>query len=180
MRSIALISALFFVEIAAAHPGAGIVVDSKGQIFFVHGIRHRIMRIDAAGKLTTFAQGEDAKLLSVPHHLVIDKEDNLYSVGDRDNRVVRISPAGKVEVIYPPANEEGHKPIGSGGDPFTRDAAGNIYFAHFDVGKFSEVNKIDASGTLTLFAGPGWGFADGGLHRARFGALHGSAFAWAP
>ena len=53
------------------------------------------MRIDASGKLTTFAQGEDGKLLSVPHHLVVDKEDNLYSVGDRDNRVVQISPIGK-------------------------------------------------------------------------------------
>jgi DNA-binding beta-propeller fold protein YncE len=166
------------VGAAAAHPGAGIIVDSKGQVYFVHGIRHRIWRIDAVGKLTTFAQGEDGKLLSVPHHLVIDKDDNLYSVGDRDNRVVRISPAGKIEAIYLKANERGHT-VGSGGDPFTRDAAGDIYSVNYDVPRFSRVNKIDADGKLTLLAGGGWGFADGRGDRAKFGALHGSAFAWA-
>ena len=177
MRSLAAILWAFFVGVAAAHPGAGIVVDSKGQVYFVHGIRHRIWRIDAAGKLTTFAQGEDGKLLSVPHHLVIDKDDNLYSVGDRDNRVVRISPTGQVEPIYPKGNDRGQF-IGSGGDPFTRDAVGNIFFVEYDTPTFSRVNKIDTSGRLTLLAGGGWGFADGRGEQAKFSRLHGSAFAW--
>jgi sugar lactone lactonase YvrE len=178
MRAIAFLWFVFLVGTAGAHPGAGIVVDSKGQVYFVHGIRHRIWRIDAAGKLTTFAQGEDGKLLSVPHHLVIDGDDNLYSVGDRDYRVVRISPAGKVEVTYPRANGRGPV-IGSGGDPFTRDAAGNIFFVEYDEPKFSRVNKIDPSGRMTLLAGGAWGFADGRGDRAKFGRLHGSAFALA-
>jgi hypothetical protein len=178
MRAITLFSMLAFVGSAVAHPGAGIVVDSKGQVYFVHGIRHRIWRIDVVGKLTTFAQGEDGKLLSVPHYLVIDKDDNLYSVGDRDNRVVRISPDGKVEAIYPKASERGPV-IGSGGDPFTRDVAGNIYFVDYDMPNFSRVNKIDTSGRLTLVAGGSWGFSDGRGEEAKFSRLHGSAFAWA-
>ena len=179
MRTFALLTLVFSAGAVAAHPGAGIVIDSKGQVYFVHGIRHRIWRLDVAGKLTTFAQGEDGKVLSVPHHLAIDKDDNLYSVGDRDNRVVRISPAGKVETIFPKANERGLT-IGSGGDPFTCDAAGNIYCVDYDMPRFSRVSKIAADGKLTLLAGGSWGFADGRGDRAKFGALHGSAFASAP
>jgi hypothetical protein len=175
---VALFAALVPINAVSAHPGAGIVVDSKGQVYFVHGIRHRIMRIDTSGKLTTFAQGEDGKVLSVPHHLVIDGKDNLYSVGDRDGRLVKISPAGKIEAGNP-LPKEARWLIGSGGDPFTRDAAGNIYCVHCDRPKIMQVNKISVDGALTALAGGTWGFADGRGSQAKFGALHGAAFAWA-
>ena len=77
---------------AWSHPGPGILVNGTGRVYFVDGVRHRIMRIDADGKLATFVQGEDGKTLSLPHHLVMDDAGNLYSVGDRDSTVWRFRP----------------------------------------------------------------------------------------
>src|SRR3974377_1113087 len=85
---------LLMVPFAWAHPGPGIVIDRKGQVFFVHPVRHRIMRVDTTGRLSVFAQGEDGHKLSVPHHLVLDSQDNLYSIGDRDGVLWRVSPDG--------------------------------------------------------------------------------------
>src|SRR6266849_7719358 len=78
-----------------AHPGAGIVVDAQGQAYFVHGIRNRIMKLNASGELTTLAE------LSNPHHLVWNNEGCLYSVGDRDGQVWKISPDGRTTQVYP-------------------------------------------------------------------------------
>jgi hypothetical protein len=176
---VALLTALVPVHAVSAHPGTGIVVDAKGQVYFVHGVRHRIMRIDETGRLTTFAQGEDGKLLSVPHHLVIDNAGNLYCVGDRDGRVCKITPDGKIEQIYPPTDWHGIGFIGAGGDPFTRDAAGNLYCVHYRQSQHSQIVKIGLDGRLISLAGGDWGFADGRGGQAKFGALHGAAFAWA-
>src|SRR5262245_5443505 len=112
---------------AWSHPGPGILVNGTGRVYFVDGVRHRIMGIGADGKLATFVQGEDGKTLSLPHHLVMDDAGNLYSVGDRDSTVWRISPDAKLTKVYPPDGSKGTAVIGSGGDPFTRDAMGNLY-----------------------------------------------------
>src|SRR6516225_9270403 len=87
--SITIRRLLFFLSLlsgpyAWSHPGPGIVVGRTGEVFFVHPVRHRIMRADTNGNLSVLAQGKDGGKLSVPHHLVLDAQDNLYSVGDRD------------------------------------------------------------------------------------------------
>jgi hypothetical protein len=175
---VGLLAALVQVQSISAHPGAGIVVDTKGQVYFVHGIRHRILRIDGDGRLTTFAQGEDGKLLSVPHHLVIDNAGNVYCASDRDGSICKIAPDGKVGRIYPPADWYGFGFIGAGGNPFTRDAAGNLYCVHLRHPTYSQILKIGSDGRIINWAGGDWGFADGRGSQAKFGALHGAAFAW--
>jgi sugar lactone lactonase YvrE len=153
-------------------------VDRKGQVYFVHGVRHRIMKIDAAGKLSTFAQGEDGRKLSVPHHLVLDRDDNLYSVGDRDGVIWKMAPAGALTQVYPPVDWHGITFIGSGGDPFTMDDQGNAYGINSRRDRYTQVLKIRPDGRLTVLAGGDYGSADGeGVH-AKFGHLHGSCFAW--
>ena len=163
---------------AWSHPGPGILVNGSGQVYFVDGVRHRIMRVDADGKLSTFVRGEDGKTLSVPHHLAIDDAGNLYSVGDRDSAVWRISPEAKLTKIYPPAGSKGKAVIGSGGDPFTRDAKGNLYGVAREQFRRAEIIKISPDGRATVLAGGAWGHADGRGVRARFGDLHGAGFAW--
>jgi hypothetical protein len=164
---------------AWSHPGPGIVVDGSGRVYFVYGVRHRIMRVDTDGKLTTLVQGEDGKTLSVPHHLVIDGAGNLYSVGDRDSAVWRISPDAKLTKLYPPAGSKGEAVIGSGGDPFARDAKGNFYGVGGKQFQRAEIFKISPAGRTTFLAGGAWGHADGKGAQAQFGAIHGAGFAWA-
>src|SRR5262245_38307311 len=142
-----------------SHPGPGIVVNGSGQVYFVDGVRHRIMRVDAEGKLATFVQGEDGKTLSVPHHLAIDDAGNLYSVGDRDSAVWRISPEARLTKVHPPAGSKGQAVIGSGGDPFTRDAKGNLYGVAGEQFRRVEIFKISPDGRATVLAGGAWGHA---------------------
>jgi sugar lactone lactonase YvrE len=165
---------------AWGHPGPGIVVDSRGQVYFVHGIRHRIMKVDAAGRLTTFVQGEEGKKLSNPHHLVLDREDALYSVGDRDGVIWKITPDGKTTQVYPPTDWYGIRFLGSGGDPFTIDARGNIYGINTRQFKHTQILKISPDGRIAALAGGDYGTADGKRADAKLGGLHGSCFAWGP
>ncbi len=167
-----------FVPCVVAHPAAGIVVDAKGQVYFVHPMRSRIMRIDAARRLTTFVQGEDGKKLSVPHHLVLDKNGDLISVGDRDGVTWRISPDGKTTQFFPKPGQVGIGNLGSGGDPFTIDSQGNIIMVLSEQFQTSHIMKINSEGKLVRFVGDKWGFADGVGAQAKFRDLHGAGFAW--
>jgi hypothetical protein len=166
---------------ARSHPGPGIVVDHLGQVYFVHGIKSRIMKVDAAGKLSIFVQGVEGGKLSVPHHLWMDTNENIYSVGDRDSVVWRIAPDGKTTEVYPAPNFKGNiGSIGSGGDPFTLDSLGNIYFVQSNYGEFTQISKLRSDGRITVLAGGAYGSADGRGEDARFGNLHVGSFAWCP
>ncbi len=171
---------LLLAPLAWSHPGPGIVVDQQGNVYFVHGILHRIMKIDAVGKLTIFVQGEDGKKLSAPHHLVLDRQDNLYSVGDRDGVIWRIAPDATTTQVYPPADWYGIKFIGSGGDPFTIDSQGNIYGVNSRQERYTQILQISREGRIAVWAGGDWGLADGQGAQAKFGELHGACFAWSP
>src|SRR4029078_11083064 len=127
---------------ARAHPGAGIVVDASGQVYFVHGIRNRIMKLVPAAKLTTLVEGEEGKKLSNPHHLVLDNQGDVYSVGDRDGQIWKINTDGRTTQVYPPPGSKVIGFVGSGGDPFTLDADGYLDWLHDRQFKCSQILKI--------------------------------------
>src|SRR5215472_18303138 len=131
MRASLFFLPLLMASLAWSHPGPGIVVNRNGEVFFDYPIRHRIMKIDAAGKVTVFAQGEDGGRLSAPHHLVLDRQDNLYAAGDRDGVIWRIAPSGETTQIYPPDYWHGIGFVGFGGNPFTLDGHGDIFGVNF-------------------------------------------------
>jgi sugar lactone lactonase YvrE len=119
-----LFVALFVAGAAAAHPGVGIVRDTRGNIFYTD--LHQVWQIAPDG----------TKRVAVPgvhtHELYLDAEDNLYGEhlwyeGERTDRwghyVWRRSPDGRVERILGP--REGFRTDFS----FVRDAAGNQYWA---------------------------------------------------
>jgi sugar lactone lactonase YvrE len=178
-----MIAKLIFVAmlgtpLAWSHPGPGIVIDRQGQVFFVHPVRHRIMKLDASGRLTVFAQGEDGRKLSVPHHLVLDAQDNLYSIGDRDGVLWRVSPDGETTQSYPPPGERGIGFLGSGGNPFIREPLGTIYGINSRPDLFTQILAIRPDGRLGVLAGGDYGLADGQGAQAQFGNLHSGCFAF--
>jgi hypothetical protein len=165
---------------AWAHPGPGIVVDQKGQVFFVHPVRHRIMKVDTKGELTVFVQGVEGHQLSLPHHLFLDSQDNLYSVGDRDGVIWRIAADAKLTRIYPSADGDGINFIGRGGGPFLRDPQGRIYGIHSLLDEYTQILKVDPNGRIHILAGGDYGIADGRGPRAKFANLHVGCFALSP
>ena len=165
-----------------AHPGAGIVVDDSGVIYFAQGPGYRIWQLAPdADAPTVLVQGVDGGDLSVPHHLVLTKNGSLYTASDRNGAVVRIEPDGDTERVFPPADFTLSFNVGAGGDPFTIDSDGNVYC--FDGSRrrtHSVLLRISAQGEVTELAGGEIGFRDGQGGDARFGRYHGSAFAWGP
>ena len=168
---------IFFAGKAWPHPGAGIVVDRYGQVYFVlSGAPHdRIMKIDAQGKVAPFIID---KRLRAPHHLVIDADGNLYTVSDNDGIVWKITPAGKMKRFFSSVKGNGIGGIGTWGDPFTIDRAGNIYY--IDYPGRNQILKITSEGEVTTLAGSKQGFADGKGNEAKFGDLHGASMTWSP
>ena len=109
---------------AFAHPGVGIVVDSRGNVFYTD--LKQVWRIAPDGE----------KTVAVPnvhtHELYVDASDNLYGEhlwynGERldtwGSRVWRRSPDGRVVDIVPA------HPGFNDNFSFVRDRAGNAYFA---------------------------------------------------
>jgi DNA-binding beta-propeller fold protein YncE len=175
-----LFIALVAAPVAWSHPGPGIAIDRQGQVFFVHPVRHRIMRVDVAGKLTVFVQGEESHKLSVPHHLVLDIRENLYSVGDRDGVIWRIAPDGATTRIYPPEDRQGIGFFGRGGDPFILDHQGKIYGIHSRVDEYTQILQVGLDGRINILAGGDYGMADGQGAQAKFANLHVGCLAFSP
>src|SRR5262249_34678617 len=105
----AIVLAALFATSAAAHPGSGIVVDDKGQVYFQGG--RVIWKIDAQGKLTKYHD----KLGG--HWMALDAEGS-FSRADL-KLVERIAPSGVKPALLV---ADGGAPVAVGGD-------GNLYSA---------------------------------------------------
>lgn len=152
-----------------AHPGPGIAIDAKDQVYFVDFTRDRILKIDTGGKLTVFADGAKAGLFTVPHHLFIDASGNLFTASDRNGQVVRIAPDGQMTQLYPPTNWYGVNFLGSGGDPFAIDSSGNIFGLNRRQAQFLQIIRVAPKGRMDALAGGAIGLQDGVGAAARFG-----------
>jgi hypothetical protein len=99
-----------FATRAAAHPASGIVVNEKGEVFFIH-TGAGVCRIDAEGKLTYVH-----KVTGGGHFLALDAEGRFATQLPR--LFVRVTPEGvKPAVLY-----------ASGGAPFVVNRDGNLYY----------------------------------------------------
>ncbi len=155
---------------ARAHPGSGLVVDRAGTAYFVVPGSRRIMRVTRDGHASVFL---DDVRLRAPHHLTLRSDGALFVASDHDGVVWRIHADGTLEEHFRsallPRSAPGFRPfaVGSNGDPFTVDDAGDIYAVRtiFVV----EVVRISRTSEVTRLGG-----------ETRFGDLHGSSFAWGP
>ena len=148
----------------------GVAVDSVGNVFVADTGNSRIRRVDAEGLVATFAgtrdQGyggdggpaSDAQLMD-PANVAVDAAGNVYVADRRDNRVRKIDTSGMITTVAG-TGDPGN--AGDGGPAsqarFRRpegvavDSSGAVYVADRDNNR---IRKIDASGTITAFAGTG-------------------------
>ncbi len=145
MRMLALLVALFLISsVALAHPGIGIVIDSRGNVFYTD--LHHVWRVGPDGRKTIAVANVHT------HELVIDAQDNLYgehlwyegeTIDKWGHYVWRRSPDGRVMKVIPPT--EGFLTNYS----FIRDRNGTMYWADRE---HSEIKKRSGSGPVTTLA----------------------------
>ena len=149
---------------------AGMAVDSLGNMYVADTGNHRVRRIDVAGTITTYAgTGEPGDSgdggpaaearLSSPYGVAADTAGNVYVADTGNHRVRRIDAAGTI-TTYAGTGEPGDCVDGGPAaearlsSPYgvAADTAGNVYVA--DTGNH-RVRRIDATGTITTYAGTG-------------------------
>src|SRR5579871_538226 len=164
----------------------GVAVDPSGNIYIGDSYSHKIRVVNASGTINTFAGSGQFKyspdgglatssFFSFPQWsggVAVDANGNIFVADTGNQRVRKISPTGVVTTVA------GNGTFGYSGDggPATQaslaldsnssqqslavDRAGNLYIADTDN---SRVRKVDATGTITTFAGGGNGaVGDGG------------------
>ena len=165
-----LIAALLLPSGAAAHPGAGIVVDRQGTVYFVVYGTNRIMRITRNHAASVLVDDERLRL---PHHLVLLPDGSLLAAADLNGTVWRVAPDGSIREYFSSRDLSPSAPglasflVGHWGDPFTADSAGVLYAVRTVAEP--ELVRVSLDSRVVRLA-----------LNARFGSLHGSAMAWGP
>ncbi|MDP9263308.1 MAG: hypothetical protein M3O85_03190 [Acidobacteriota bacterium] len=157
---------------AFAHPGWGIVVDSRGNVFYTD--LAQVWKIEPSGKRSVAVAHVHT------HALYLDSSDNLFGehlwyVAEGEQwwrRVWRLSPAGKLADVIPSRRLNQDWWEGLAMDfAFVRDSAGSVYWSA-GMGKDQMVVlKRAPNGAVTQLAGGPKGDADGKGAAARFTRL---------
>lgn len=144
-KLLGLLILLLSVATAQAHPGVGIVQDSRGNVFFTD--LKQVWKITPDGKKSVAVADVHT------HELCLDAKDNLYGEhlwyeGDATkkwgHRVWRLKPDGTVSDVIP-AREGFLKDYS-----FVRDRDGDMYWA--DRGKETVIKKRSPDGKISTHA----------------------------
>ena len=165
-----LLALCVFASRAEAHPGSGLVVDRDGTVYFVVAGTNLIMRVARDGRASVLVNREELRL---PHHLVLSADGSLYAASDFDGKVWRVGRDGSLREYFNSNRATRPTPgrsevfVGSFGDPFTIDPAGNIYALASR--NDSAIIRVAPDGKVTPLA-----------KTAKFGPLHFGSMAWGP
>lgn len=126
MKNLLIILFSCLASILSAHPGVGIVMDSKGNVFYTD--TERVLKIDASGRKSVVIPNVHT------HELFLDANGNLFGehlwYEGANNKwghyLWRYSANGRFEKIKP--NTEGFREDYS----FVRDHLGNMFWANRD------------------------------------------------
>ena len=148
----------------------GLALDRAGNIYIADADKNRIRQVDSAGTIETIAGtgsfgwdgdgGPAARAtLTAMSGLATDRDGNLYIADTWADRIRKIDPEGTISTVAG-TGEEGRG--GDGGPAIDArlhlphgvalDGSGNIYIADTEN---HLVRRVDASGTITTFAGTG-------------------------
>ncbi len=179
MKALAIMALSLHLAVGlGAHPGSGIAVDAQGRVFFAAG--PMIVMIETNGVVRTIVHDRKNERFFQLHHFQRAPDGGLLTASDLGNAVWSFTPEGKLTRFHPPPNEDRPLSVGSGGDPFAVDRAGNIYAVNSVQDRFTQILKLTPEGRIILLAGGDWGFADGKGADAKFGSLHGGSMLAAP
>jgi hypothetical protein len=155
---------------SGAHPGSGIVVDEHGRIFFLAG--PKIVLVETNGTARTIVDDKKNERFFQLHQIQRTPAGGWVTASDMGNALWQFNAEGRLTRFYPPPNEDRALKVGTGGDPFAVDAAGNIYAVNARQGRYTQILKVTANGRIQVLAGGDWGYADGRGSDAKFGELH--------
>lgn len=157
-----------------AHPASGIVVDSKGNVYFSD--LETVWKVDTSGKLAAFRPGIRGRHV---HELAIDDEDNIfgadisYESEKWISAVWKMTPKGDLTYLLKPTVDP---PLGTS---LWHDREGNMYWV--DQNNHTKTRTLllrrSPDGDVTTLAGSSWGHADGKGTAARFGSVGGMTIA---
>ena len=153
---------------------SGVVADHAGNLYIADLGNNRIRRVNPSGTITTAAgtgerdwggEGPAAEVpLDRPGSVSVDNSGNLCIVALANSGIRRVDAAGNMKWV-PGSAEPNDVPEGeivrSRDRGLAVDEANNLYIANIDN---NYVRRVDASGTVSLFAGtrkPGYS-GDGG------------------
>ena len=171
-----LLACLLFLTAAAgsalAHPGWGIVVDSRGNVFYTD--LAQVWKVEPSGKRSVAVANVHT------HELYLDSSDNLFgehlwyvAAGEQWwRRVWKLSPDGKLVDVVPSRRLNQDWWEGLAVDfTFVRDSAGNMYWSAALGKKHMVLMKHAPNGSVTPLAGGPTGDTDGKGAAARFTRL---------
>ena len=157
-----------------AHPASGIVVDSKGNVYFSD--LETVWKVDTSGKLAAFRPGIRGRHV---HELAIDDEDNIfgadisYESEKWISAVWKMTPKGDLTYLLKPTADP------PPGTSLWHDREGNMYWV--DQNNHTKTRTLllrrSPDGDVTTLAGSSWGHADGKGTAARFGSVGGMTIA---
>jgi len=157
-----------------AHPASGIVVDTRGNVYFSD--LESVWKVDTSGKLTVFRPGIRGRHV---HELAIDDENNIfgadisYESQKWVSAVWKMTPNGDLTYLLKPTADPPR------GMNLWHDRQGNMYWVDQNnhVKSRTLLLRRTPEGTVTTLAGSSWGHADGKGTAARFGSIGGMTIA---
>ena len=171
----ALAFLLIAFTFANAHPPTGIVVDSRGRIYFSD--LETVWKVGPAGRLVVFRARVAGRHV---HELFIDSDGNVYgsdiSYDQATQKYIgsvwKMSPTGEVTWLQEPSDNA--KP----GVSNWIDRSGNMY--SIDQNNHTKTRTLllrrTPEGTVTTLAGGAYGHADGQGTAAKFSSVGGMTF----
>jgi hypothetical protein len=129
-------------ELKRAYEGKEAIIwkiahDSRGNVYAATGNEAKIIKVDSAGKTSTFFKTGEIAVQA----LAVDRNNNVYAATSPDGKIYKISPEGVSSVFFDPDD----KYIWS----LAFDDQDNLYAGTGNAGK---TYKIDRSGSGTVFA----------------------------